>query len=565
MKIYLFFLTVLIVSLTSCSDKDQSKMADTIYVNGKIYTVNEDQPWAEAVAIKDGKFIKVASTADIEKLKGDKTTVIDLDGKMVMPGIYDTHVHAYEAGLGYIKCKLPGTLDDPSWEKILKTIEEAKPRQTDGWFYGEGYSAAVIPEGKHVRATLDEIFGDQPAFLQDESGHNGWFNTAAMKAAKVTPQTKVPAGNDLPVDPQTGELSGLAIEIGAMQIFKDAMPPDSDELKLDGLKLATRMANENGIVGWFEAWTLEGSLPFWDAIAKSGDLTVHTRLAPLAIGFEGVYMEGPEINELMAKYDLPGVTYGAKIFVDGTLEGGTAGMSEPSGPNKDLGSTTVDKETLERVISGLDKAGIQVKPHTIGDRANTMILEVLEGVIADRGNNDIRHHVAHASHLSDKLYQRYSKSDIGVEGNIALAAPILYLTDVIRPNCPEDIYEHHTNPWGKLMNAGVRLAGASDWSSLPFDPFYAMAAAVTRTDPTRPDKGSWSPENRLTVEQAIKVYTINGAHMMHLDDVSGSIEEGKWADFVVLSQNMFEIEPMDLYKTKPLTTIFKGHIVYSKE
>ena len=564
MKIYHLLLVALMIGTSSCYQKDQDKIADAIYINGKIYSVNEAQPWAEALAIKDGKFIKVGSSEEVEKLKGEITSVIDLDGKMVIPGIYDTHVHAYEAGLGYIKCKLPGTLEDPTWEKTLEIIEEAKPRQNDGWFYGEGYCAAVIPEGMYVRETLDEIFGDQPAFLQDESGHNGWFNTAAMKAANITPQTEVPIGNSLPVDPQTGELTGLAIEIGAMQLLKDAMPPDSDQLKLDGLKLATRMANENGIVGWFEAWTLEESLPIWAKIAQSGDLTVHTRLAPLAIGFEGVYMEGPQINELMAEYDLPGITYGAKIFTDGTLEGGTAGMSESSGPNKDLGSTTVNKETLERVIRGLDKAGIQVKPHTIGDRANAMILDVLERIIAGRGNNDLRHHIAHASHLSDTLYPRYAKSDIGVEGNIALAAPILYQTDVIRPNCPEDIYEHHTNPWGNLVNAGARLAGASDWSSLPFDPFYAIAAAVTRTDPTRPENGVWSPENRLTVEQAIKVYTINGAHLMHLDDVSGSIEVGKWADFVVLSQNMFEVEPIDLYKTKSLMTIFKGNVVYSK-
>ena len=349
-----------------------------------------------------------------------------------------------------------------------------------------------------------------------------------------------------------------------MQFFKDAMPPDSDELKVDALKLAVRMANENGITGWFEAWTLETSLPIWDSVARRGELTLHTRLAPLAIGFEGVHMEGEEINALMESYELPGITYGAKIFTDGTLEGGTAGMSVPSGPNDDLGSTTVNEATLRRVIRGLDRAGIQMKAHTIGDRANDMILDVLEGVIAERGSNDLRHHVAHLSHLSDALYPRYAASGIPVEANIALAAPILYQTDVIRPVLPRDMYEHHTNAWGKLVNAGAQLAGASDWSSLPFDPFYAMGAAVTRTDPTRPENGVWSPENRLTVEQAIEVYTINGAYLTHFDDVAGSIEVGKQADMVVLSQNMFEVEPMKLYETKPLKTIFAGKVVYER-
>lgn len=563
-------LTLLIafsISLAGCSPADQaatSDAADTVYTNGKIYTVNDDQPWVDAVAIKDGKFTVVGSNDDVSSSIGDATIVVNLEGKMVIPGIFDTHAHPYEAGLGYIKCKLPGTLDAPSWEKMLATIDECRPRQADGWFYGEGFNASVIPEGRYNRALMDELFPDQPAFMQDESGHNGWFNTMAMEAAGVTVNTVLPPGNEFLVDPETGELNGRAIEIAAMQIFKDAMPPDTDELKRDGLNLAVRMANENGITGWFEAWTLEDSLPIWNEIAKSGELTVHSRLAPLAIGFEGVNLEGDEINALMAKYELPGVTYGAKIFTDGTLEGGTAGMSVPSGPNNDLGSTTVDEETLERVIRGLDAAGIQVKAHTIGDRANAMILGVLERVIEDRGNNDLRHHVAHASHLSDDLYPRYAQSDIGLEGNIALAAPILYQTDVIRPNCPVDIYENHTNPWGKIVNAGARLAGASDWSSLPFDPFYAMAAAVTRTDPTRPDNGVWSPENRLTVKQAIEVYTINGAYLMHLDGVAGSIEAGKLADMVVLSQNMFEVDPMELYNTKPLTTIFGGKIVYER-
>jgi len=561
----LFFAAAITLTITGCAGSEAGEMAEVVYMNGRIYTVNEAQPWADAVAIKDGKFLVVGSNADVEAVTGDSTEVLDLGNQMVLPGLHDVHVHPYESGLAYLKCKLPGTLDSPTWQDLLDTLEECRPRQEQGWFYGEGYTAAVIPEGKYTRETLDEIFPDQPVLLQDESGHNGWVNSKAIEVAGVTTETSLPPGNALGVDQVTGELNGQVIEIGALQVFKDVIPPDSDETKRDGLKLAMRMANENGLTSWFEAWTLEASLPIWDDLARAGELTVHTRLAPLAIGFDGVAMDGPEIKALVEAYELPGIAYGAKIFTDGTLEGGTAGMLAPSGPNNDLGSTTVDEETFERVVRSLDAAGIQVKAHTIGDRANGMILEVLERVIADRGNNELRHHIGHVAHLHPDYYPRYVESGIPVESNIAQAAPMLYMTNVIKPVTPPDVWEHHTFPFGKLVNAGACLAGASDWSSLPFDPFYAMGAAVTRTDPKRPDLGAWSEENRMTVEQIIRAYTINGAHIMHQDDETGSIEEGKWADMVVTSQNLFEIEPMEIFKTSVIRTVFKGRVVYERQ
>ena len=571
----LTLIVAITISLAGCSPADQpaaestktdaSDAADTVYTNGRIYTVNEAQPWAEAVAIKDGKFVVVGSNSDANAKAGGSTKVVDLGGKMVLPGIVDTHVHAYEAGGAYLKCKLPGTLDAPSWDDLLETIESCKPRQSEDWFYGEGYTAAVIPDGKYIKETLDEIFPDQPVLLQDESGHNGWVNSKAIEVAGVSKDTSLPPGNSFGIDEATGEMNGQIIEIAAMQVFKDVIPPDTDAMKKDGLQLAMKMANENGITSWFEAWTLEAALPIWDDIAKAGELTVRTRLAPLAIGFEGVAMEGPEMNALMEKFELPGITYGAKIFTDGTIEGGTAGMLEPAGPNNDLGSTTVDEETMERVVRSLDAAGIQVKAHTIGDQANGMILSVLERVIADRGQNDHRHHVGHVAHLNADYYARYKESGIPVESNIAQAAPMLYMTDVIKPVTPPDLWEHHTYPFGNLVNAGVVLAGGSDWSSLPFDPFYAMAAAVTRIDPKRPELGVWSEENRVTVEQIIRTYTMNGAYLMHAESEAGSIEVGKSADMVVISQNLFEIEPMDIYNTHALTTVFKGEVVYEKD
>jgi len=574
MKI-LTLIVAITISLAGCSPADQSAAestktdasdaADTVYTNGRFYTVNDAQPWAEAVAIKDGKFVVVGSNSDANAKAGGSTKVVDLGGKMVLPGIVDTHVHAYEAGGAYLKCKLPGTLDAPSWDDLLETIESCKPRQSEDWFYGEGYTAAVIPDGKYIKETLDEIFPDQPVLLQDESGHNGWVNSKAIEVAGVSKDTSLPPGNSFGIDEATGEMNGQIVEIAAMQVFKDVIPPDTDAMKKDGLRLAIKMANENGITSWFEAWTLEAALPIWDDIAKAGELTVRTRLAPLAIGFEGVAMEGPEMNALMEKFELPGITYGAKIFTDGTIEGGTAGMLEPAGPNNDLGRTTVDEETMERVVRSLDAAGIQVKAHTIGDQANGMILSVLERVIADRGQNDHRHHVGHVAHLNADYYARYKESGIPVESNIAQAAPMLYMTDVIKPVTPPDLWEHHTYPFGNLANAGVVLAGGSDWSSLPFDPFYAMAAAVTRTDPKRPELGAWSEENRVTVEQIIRTYTMNGAYLMHAESETGSIEVGKSADMVVISQNLFEIEPMDIYNTHTLTTIFKGEVVYEKD
>ena len=190
-----------VLILAGCSKQET---ADVIYNNGKIYTVNENQPWAEAVAIKDGKFIKVGSNTDVEGLSGKNTKVIDLEGKMILPGLHDVHVHPYESGIAYLKCKLPGTLDAPTWQDFLDAFEEAKPRQSEGWFYGEGYTTSAIPNGMYNKETLDKIFPDQPVLLQDESGHNGWVNSKAIEIVGATKDTELPPGNKFVIDPETG-------------------------------------------------------------------------------------------------------------------------------------------------------------------------------------------------------------------------------------------------------------------------------------------------------------------------------------------------------------------------
>lgn len=546
-----------------------ARIADTVYFNASFYTVNPTEPRAEAVAVIDGKFAAVGSNDDVLELVWTETAFIDLGGNLVLPGIHDVHVHPGTSGLARVtECTLPGTLDAPNLQDTLDALEACKPHfPGDGWFRGTGYSGSAIPADQYNKATLDGLFPDRPVFLADESGHNAWINSEAIEVAGVSSETELPPGNFLEVDQSTGELTGKVIEIAAMDAVRRAIPAAGKAQKVEGMKAAIAEAHASGITSWFGAAEPNEDqwLPIWKELDASGELKIHTRISQLAIGYggEGSFQDGSAIASIVSPYKDEGFeVMAAKIFVDGTAEGGTAAFLEPAGLNGDLGSMTASPQTLQRIVASLDEAGIQIKAHSIGDRAVREILDAYAMVIQKRGSNELRHHVAHAVFVHADDLARFTALGVPVESNIGQAAPMAYMTDVIKPVTPETMWEENTLPFGKLVASGAMLAGASDWSSLPFDPFYGMAAAVTRTDPGRPELGAWSPQNRLSLEQIIQAYTMGGAYIMHSEDETGSIEVGKSADMVVVDRDLFAIEPMEIYRAKPLRTIFAGEVVW---
>ena len=569
--------------LVGCSaPSPPGDVADTVYTNGKIYTVNEAQPRVEAVAIKDGKFLVVGSNADVEAVTGDGTEVIDLGGAFAMPGIGDTHIHPALVMPKRAFCSLPGTFYEPTEEQTLDALKECIANYPDDreWFIATGWTMPALAPETLTREFLDQLIPDRPAFIEDETGgHTAWFNTLAMEAAGVSKETE-----DTPESfysrTKDGDIEGLAYE-GGLNPFLDAMPPFDTELrKIAFLKLLDE-ASSKGITAAGDAYVFEHDLQAYQELKHEGKLNQHMVL--YLKGNLGTAELTPvaELLEWWNGYDLPGHK-AVKIGMDGSIESISAplvdgfadsGVPEVESPlpgdqlpaDEASADTNVQPivpaEEFADYIAELDAAGFQVMVHAIGDGTVRATLDGFESVIKANGNNRLHHHVDHCSLIHPDDFQRFVDLDVSCTIWPPLNAPVGYnvgnIKPVIKPETWARMYDNR-NRW----DAGMRLVNHTDAPAAVLWPWWGMEATVTRGIPGKPDVPKMSPDQALTVAETIEAYTINAAWSLLLDDVTGSIEEGKFADFIILNHNLFEIPESEIHKTEVQKTVFKGEVVY---
>jgi len=569
--------------LVGCSaPSPPGDVADTVYTNGKIYTVNEAQPRVEAVAIKDGKFLVVGSNADVEAVTGDGTEVIDLGGAFAMPGIGDTHIHPALVMPKRAFCSLPGTFYEPTEEQTLDALKECIANYPDDreWFIATGWTMPALAPETLTREFLDQLIPDRPAFIEDETGgHTAWFNTLAMEAAGVSKETE-----DTPESfysrTKDGDIEGLAYE-GGLNPFLDAMPPFDTELrKIAFLKLLDE-ASSKGITAAGDAYVFEHDLQAYQELKHEGKLNQHMVL--YLKGNLGTAELTPvaELLEWWNGYDLPGHK-AVKIGMDGSIESISAplvdgfadsGVPEVESPlpgdqlpaDEASADTNVQPivpaEEFADYIAELDAAGFQVMVHAIGDGTVRATLDGFESVIKANGNNRLHHHVDHCSLIHPDDFQRFVDLDVSCTIWPPLNAPVGYnvgnIKPVIKPETWARMYDNR-NRW----DAGMRLVNHTDAPAAVLWPWWGMEATVTRGIPGKPDVPKMSPDQALTVAETIEAYTINAAWSLLLDDVTGSIEEGKFADFIILNHNLFEIPESEIHKTEVQKTIFKGEVIY---
>ena len=545
------------IFFVSCGTQET---AEVIYKNGKIYTVNEDQPWAEAVAIKDGKFLALGSNVKIEALRGVTTEVIDLEGKFIMPGIIDPHLHFALLMTKRAYCSLPGTFYEPTEELILNELKKAidKYPKDKEWFIGQGYSTAAMSQETLTRETLDKLIPDKPAWIEDESGHNAWFNTLAMERAGVTKDIK-----DTPEiffsRTKDGDLAGVAYE-GAMNFFLDVLPPVTTEDRKAAFSVLLDEALSKGITAIGDAYVFRDDLRAWSELYTSNKLSQHAVL--FLKGNLGTDELTP-VDTLLAwwnNYKLPGHP-AVKLGMGGAIESGSEplvdGYLDPSvNPRPIIGA-----EKFADYIDQLDAAGFQVMVHAIGDGTVRATLDGFEQVIRKNGNNRLRHHIDHASLVHPDDFQRFVDLDICCSIWPPLNAPLDYNIKNIKPMLKPETWERmYANR--ERWDAGIRLVNHSDAPAATLWPWWGMEASITRGFPGKPEKGKMGPQHALKLQEVIEAYTINAAWSLLLDDIAGSIEVGKSADLIVLNHNLFEIPVTDIHNTKVLATIFKGEKVY---
>ncbi|MEH6591349.1 MAG: amidohydrolase [Halioglobus sp.] len=546
-------------------------VADVIYKNGKIYTVDKARPWAAAVAIKDGKFITVGSDQAVAAVTGSDTEVIDLNGQFAMPGIGDSHIHPALVMPKRAYCGLPGTFYEPTQEQTIDALKECIANYPDdkAWFIAAGFTVPAMSDKTLTREFLDQLIPDRPAFIEDETGgHTAWFNTKAMEAAGVdknfedTPDAFFGRTAD-------GDLNGMVYE-GGLNPFLEAMPPFDVELKKVAYKKLMDEALSKGITAFGDAYVgvFDGDLQAYEELYQEGKIQQHAAL----------YLKGnlgtdeltpvATLEKWWSDHDLPGIK-GVKIGMGGSLESISEALvdgypaEQPGGADRNVDPVVPAKEFADYVAQ-LDAAGFQVKVHAIGDGSVRATLDGYESVIKANGNNRLRHHIDHCSLVHPDDFQRFVDLDVSCTIWPPLNAPVNYNLGLIEPVLKPEIWARMYDNRNRL-DAGMRLVNHTDAPAATLWPWWGMEASITRRIPGKADSPVMGADQGLTVEELIEAYTVNVAWSLRIDDVTGTIEVGKFADMIILNHNLLEVPVNTIHQTVVHTTLFKGEPVYQLE
>ena len=544
--------------------------ADLVFTGGPVFTANTVRSRASAVAVRGGRIVAVGGD-DVRELVGPSTELVDLRGRMLMPGFQDAHVHPVWGGLDMLRCDLSelGTAAD-YLEAIAGYVAE---HASDEWILGGGWQMSAFPGGTPTAAALDAVTGDRPAFFPNRDGHGAWVNSAALRLAGIDRRTPDPADGRIERDAD-GDPSGTLHE-GAMALVNRLLPEEPLERLTDALLLGQRYLHSFGITAWQDA--IVGSYgdagdpgPAYLKAAADGTLTARVVGAIWWDRTQGLE-QIPSILERRARYR--GGRFAAtsvKVMQDGVAENFTASMLEPycdgHGHFTDnSGISFVDPAVLGEAVPMLDAEGFQVHFHAIGDRAVRECLDAVERAIALNGRGDNRHHIAHIQVVHPEDVPRFR--ELGVAANMQ-SLWATYEPQMVELTLPflGEARSAWQYPFGDLLRAGAVLAAGSDWSVSTPDPMAAIHTAVNRTAAPGHEEGEYGaflPEQAIDLATSLTAYTAGSAWVNHLDDVTGSIEVGKLADLVVLDRDPFAGPADEIGATHALQTFVEGERVFA--
>ena len=553
MRNSLVIILIAFVIFLACSNQNYQISADLILINGKIYTLETDQPWTNSCAIKDGKFIAVGEKREMQKLKGSATEIIDLKHKLVLPGFNDAHVHFSDGGFYLLGIDLRDAKDEKEFVKRIK--DYAAKLDSGEWICGGNWDHEAWPSKKHpTKELIDEVTQDNPVFVQRLDGHIALANSLALNLAGITKDTPNPQGGEITKDPQTGEPTGILKD--AAQSFVGAVIPSSTKEQLkQAIKTAIEHANSLGVTS-IQDNSSSADLEIYQELLKDGELTL--RINAWRHCYNQKYFQA---IGLLPNFGNDWLRIGTmKVFVDGSMGAGTALFYQPYSDDSTTSGIPIYPEgELYDLIKSIDKAGLQIAAHAIGDKANTWILNAFERAFLENGKRDARHRIEHAQVVLPEDIQRYK--ELGI---IASIQPSHCIDDMRWAEKRIGDRVKHSYLFNSFGKEGVRIAFGTDWTVEPLNPMLGLYAAVTREFPDGGPEGGWFPDEKITLEQAIEFYTLGSAYAEFQENVKGTIKVGKLADLVVLDKNLFEIEPKEILETKPYMTIVGGKIVFEK-
>lgn len=532
---------------------EEGLMADLVLFNGKIFTVDANQPWAQAVAIRDGRFVAVGSDDEVKKLIGKNTEAVDLQGKLALPGFNDAHLHFTSGGLYLLGIDLRPARDEKEFVSILKEYIYKVPKGE--WITGGNWDHENWPSKKHPRKELiDAVSPGHPVLVSRLDGHMALANSLALKLAGITRDTPSPEGGEIVKDKITGEPTGILRDT-ATDLVGAVIPPLSREKRERAIRAAMRHAQELGVTSVQDNSSRE-DLEIYQELLKKGELGVRINAWRNADGWADFSRIG-----IQAAYGDPFLRLGTvKLFVDGSMGAGTALFFEPYADDPSTSGLPIHSQTnLNELVRNADRAGLQIAAHAIGDKANAWILEAFARARKENGPHETRHRVEHAQVVRAQDLVRFR--ELGV---IASIEPSHCIDDMRWAEKRIGARVADAYRFASFLKSGVRLAFGTDWDVEPLDPRLGLYAAVSRELPAGGPAGGWHAEEKLSMAQAIEIYTLGSAYAEFQEKVKGSVTTGKFADLVVMAANLFEISKKEILETPVAMTVLAGKIVFKK-
>ena len=533
--------------------------AELVLRHGAVYVGDLAETRAESLAIRGAALVYVGADAGVAQFIGSDTRVVELDGRLVLPGFHDAHVHPISAGLEALRCRLGGSARRDELEARIRECAAAQAGR--GWVEGGGWELPAFPDASPRKELLDALVPDRPALLTSADGHSAWANSRALAAAGINRATPDPVNGRIERDARTGEPSGTLRESAVERVAR-AAPQTSPAELAEALRLGLSELAMLGVVCAHEA---NATPAYWDAYLswqQSGAPGPRVRAAlALPADFSAVDPL-PSLGAARARAHGSRLRASAvKLFLDGVIESRTAALLEPYEDSDERGSPNQSPDALAALVTRLDGAGFQVHMHAIGDRATRMGLDAVERARAANGPRDARHTLAHLELVSPDDLPRFAV--LGVVPNVQAlwAQADAYITELTIPLIGDerslDLY-----PIGSLFASAPVVAAGSDWPVTSADPLAAIEVGVTRrAEGSGPGPG-WIPEQRANLVQMLSAYTRGGAWLDFEERERGTLEPGRFADLVVLDRDLFGMPPHEISAARVLWTIADGVTIW---
>jgi predicted amidohydrolase YtcJ len=558
MKRALFLLSLIIIIMSaSCGKQDK---ADLVIINGKVLTIDEDNPTVEAIAIRDEIIVAVGTTKKIKGwIKDGKTEVINAGGRLVIPGFNDAHVHFGPLDPDYIELRYT---TDPSviTKKVREQVVHSKPGELirGGHWEHEMFIDKKWPS----KELIDKVSPDNPVVLSRADGHSVLVNSFVLEKSGITKDTPDPFGGEIQKDPVTGEPTGILKEnaeglVNTGDVKTERTPEEEAAKTWKGYLLAMKEARELGVT----SIQIPGDADFkaYEKLQELGQLTSRIDIGKSLTGDTILLKNYLEIAE---KYPKEGnwIRFGyLKGFIDGTIGSGTALMFEPFTDNPSTsGIAMMSYDEFERIVLTADKMDFQIGVHSIGDKGNNWTLNAYEKALHVNGRRDSRHRDEHTQTLQLSDIRRFAQLGVipSMQPTHCITDKRFYEKRVGLERCKE------AYAWKSLIKAGSTLAFGTDYQVEPLNPMEGLYAAVSRKDRLGEEGEGWFPEQKLTMEEAIKYYTLGSAYAQFMEGRKGMIKKGYLADIVIVDKDLLTIPEKEIMKTRVDYTIVGGKVVY---